>query len=184
MIIKEVSKILRCGDATVHRLVKDGVLERDENGITEESVNKLTGGASHIYTVEEAAELMGVSDQTVRNYYQDGRLPGFNIRRSVRITSLLAAPEEPKVKATAKIKVPKPKTKPEPKKVEPKAKAEVKTEKRKIIKRIPIRDMELVVSISGAEDKPEGGLIKEFIKAWLEKSMLEDRIDKFIELME
>ena len=179
MIIREVSKILRCGDATVHRLVKDGILKRDENGITEESVNKLTGGASHIYTVEEAAELMGVSDQTVRNYYQDGRLPGFNIRRSVRITSLLVAPEEPKVKATAKIKVPKPKTKPKP---EPKA--EVKTEKRKIIKRIPIRDMELVVSISGAEDKPEGGLIKEFIKAWLEKSMLEDRIDKFMDLME
>lgn len=179
MIIKEVSKILRCGDATVHRLVKDGVLERDENGITKESVNKLTGGASHIYTVEEAAELMGVSDQTVRNYYQDGRLPGFNIRRSVRITSLLTAPEEPKVKATAKIKVPKPKTKPKP---EPKA--EVKTEKRIIIGRIPIRDMELVVSISGAEDKPEGGLVKEFIKAWLEKSMLEDRIDKFMELME
>lgn len=179
MIIKEVSKILRCGDATVHRLVKDGVLERDENGITEESVNKLTGGASRIYTVEEAASLMGVSDQTVRNYYQDGRLPGFNIRRSVRITNLLVAPEEPKAKATAKVKVPKPKTKPKP---EPKA--EPKAEKRIIIKRIPIRDMELVVSISGAEDKPEGGLIKEFIKAWLEKSMLEDRIDKFIELME
>ena len=163
---KDVATLLQCGDQFIYKLIKDGTLEGADGGITKASLDKLTHGATKVCTIEEMAKKEGVSTQTILNRVNAGKIESFKIGRLIRIP-VRDAMADAKVTATKKT----PET-------------NDSKEKREILRRVKLGDMELVVSIAGAKDKSEGRLVKEFIKAWLDKSMLEDRIDKFMELIE
>lgn len=163
MTNKEVANYLRCGETTIWRLCREGILEKDKHGITEESVKKLTGNAQEIYLVEEVAEKLGVSEQTIRNRYEKGKIKGFNMMSLIRITEF---DTDTKVKTGTK----------------PNAKKKVeKKSKKLIVKKITVDDLEITVTVT--EGLPASNLIKEFVKVLIDKSDIEDKVKKFMEML-
>lgn len=48
-------------------------------------ISRIGGETTKLYTQQEAAELIGVSERTLRTYLKDGRIPFVKIRRRVYI---------------------------------------------------------------------------------------------------
>ena len=165
---KDVATLLKCGDQFIYKLIKDGTLEGADGGITKASLDKLTHGATKVCTIEEMAKKEGLSTQTILNRVNAGKIDSFKIGRLIRIP-VRDAEADAKVTATKKTPVGK----------------QTKESPRRIVKKIPVGDLEIVISVGNYnEESSADKLIKEFVKAWMEKSDLADRIEQLMKLME
>ena len=183
MTRQEAIKHLKCSESALYKMFNNGLLVKEGKEITEDSIKKLTGDAKEVFTVQEAAGILGVSNETIIARAKKGELKSFKIgsgkdNSGLRIADIEVEPMVVcKPKATSKVKVKK-----KPKKV---AKQEKKTDKstKILIKKIQSGESEIYISIKGDQEASDTKLVKDFVRAWIDGSDLEDKLAKLRELL-
>ena len=167
----ETLSYLACSESALRTMIKRGVLKQSLNGreILDQSIYELTKNAKEIYTVSGAAELLDVDNKTILNMVESGQLDSFKIgsgkgNSGLRIIDINSGNKNDKPKASNK-------------------KTKETTPSRVVVKKISVDGVDVLVSIQGNQDQVLTKLYKNFLKAWVEGSDLEDKLLKLKELI-
>lgn len=168
MTKSEVMNYLNCSESAIYNMLKAGILKRDGKDIDEESVYELTGNAKEIYKVSDYAEAFKMTEQEVHNKISKGKLNTFKIGAGVSKGGIRIAIEG---------------TKPKKENVKNSGEDIVKKSDKVIVKKIKVDDIEVHISVKGEQDSSKTKLIKNFVKAWVDASDLDDKLTKLLELI-
>ena len=187
MTKQEAALYLRCSENMIKNLIKQDILEEANGCILDDSIMELTNYAENVYTIQEVAKKLGFkSEQSVRDRIKSGEITAIRLGRIIRIIDF----DEKSAQAAGCNK--KPEKKPKSKaassnKSKPKtvssSEPEIKATARSVIDRMEFEEIEVLITITKM-DTVKQRLIKDFIKAYLEKKEMRKKIDDLLGLME
>lgn len=173
MTKSEVMNYLNCSESAIYNMLKTGILQRDGKEINEESVYELTGNAVKVYKVSDYAEEFNITEQAVHAKISKGELNTFKVGAGTGKNGLRIAIQGTKPKAVKKMDI----------NVNKSDKDIVNESEKVIVKKIKVDDIEVHISVKGNQDSSKTKLIKNFVKAWVDKSDLDDKLAKLLELI-
>lgn len=178
MTFTEAAEYLKCTEKTISKLIEKGALIEEGGGVSDDSIMELTNYAETVYTVREIADILGLkSDQTVCNRIQAGEWTAIKLGRQIRVIDFDEKSARAAGSKAKAVVVP-------PSGMVPAAKSpETKTAARTIIERMTFEEIEVLITITKM-DTAKQRLIKEFIKAYLDKKDIRKKIDDLLGLME
>lgn len=170
----EAQNYLACSESALRTMIKNGILKQDGKDIQDQSIYELTKNAKEIYTVSGAAELLDVSNQTILQMVDQGKLDYFKVGSGKGNSGLRIIDINKKRETDSK--------KPLSKKAE-KAEKKDNNSARVIVQKIHIDGVDILVSIQGDQEQALTKLYRSFLKAWVEGSELENKLLKLKELL-